>query len=174
MGRLRVRCVSVPEGGLAAGSFPSIDYADAYAVAIPPSVQARELAEALFTTVPPWLSALMRLRNALVAPLGLVATRSALERVATAASGTGERIGIFPVLAEAQDEVLLGLDDRHLDFRVSVRVLEDASGRLGIFATLVRFHGALGRVYFVPVKPAHQLIVPAMLRRGVGLLEARG
>jgi hypothetical protein len=107
----------------------------------------------------------MGLRNALVAPLGLVATRSALARA-------GDRIGIFPVLAETLDEVLLGLDDRHLDFRVCVRVLDDGGERLGLVATLVRFHGALGRAYFLPVRPAHRLIVPAMLRRGVRLLTA--
>ena len=37
----------------------------------------------------------------------------------------GSEIGIPPLLAAVPDEVLLGLDDRHLDFRVSVRVLDD-------------------------------------------------
>ncbi len=166
MARLRIRCVPVPKGGLVAGSFPGIDYADAYAATIPPNIYARALAEAVFSSVPRWVSVLMGLRNALVAPLGLVATRSALARA-------GDRIGVFPLLAETLDEVLLGLDDRHLDFRISVRILDDAGGRLGVITTHVRFHGALGRAYFLPVGPAHRLIVPAMLRRGVRVLEAR-
>lgn len=163
MQRAAVRSVPVPEGGLAASTFPGVDYADAYAVGLPPGVSARSFAQAVFASSPRWVTMLMALRNAVVRPLGLIATRSALEHAA-AANGSGERIGIFPVLAVAEDEVLLGLDDRHLDFRISVRTLDDGGERLGVVTTLVRFHGVLGRAYFVPVRPAHRLIVPAMLR----------
>jgi hypothetical protein len=41
-----------------------------------------------------------------------------------------------------------------------------------VVATLVRFHGVLGRAYFVPVRPAHRLIVPAMLRDGARRIAA--
>ena len=162
----------VPEGGLAASTFHGIDYADAYAVVLPPNVSARAFAEAVFFSSPRWVARLMALRNTIVRPLGLVATPSAFAHAAAAANGTGERIGIFPVLAAASDEVLLGLDDRHLDFRVSVRVLDDGLKRLGVVTTLVRFHGVLGRTYFVPVRPVHRLIVPAMLRNGARRLAA--
>jgi hypothetical protein len=162
--------VAVPEGGLAAARFPCVDYADAYAVSLPPGVSARTFAEAVLASSPRWVAGLMALRNAIVRPLGLIATRPALEHAA--ANGGGARIGIFPVLAEAGDEVLLGLDDRHLDFRLSARVLADGRERLGVVATLVGFHGALGRAYFVAVRPAHRLIVPAMLRAGARRLAA--
>jgi hypothetical protein len=100
-----------------------------------------------------------------VAPLGLVATRRDLERAAVAANGTGDRVGIFPVLAEAPGELLLGLDDRHLDFRISVRIVEDGGCPLGVVSSLVQLNGTLGRAYFAVVKPFHQRIVPTMLRR---------
>jgi hypothetical protein len=167
-----VRAVPVPEGGLAAVAFPGIDYADAYAAALPRNVSVRTFAEAVFASSPAWVAWLMALRNAVVRPLGLITTRSALERAASAANDSGARIGMFPVLAQAADEVVLGLDDRHLDFRISVRVLDDGREHLGVVATLVRFHGALGRAYFVPVRPAHRLIVPAMLRRATRRLHA--
>ncbi len=168
---VKVRAVPVPDGGLAAATFPNVDYADAYAVGLPPGVTARTFTDAVFASSPRWVTALLALRNALVRPLGLIATRSPLERAAAPDDG-GARIGIFPVLAEAGDEVLLGLDDRHLDFRLSVRVVDDGRERLGVVATLVRFHGLLGRAYFVPVRPAHRLIVPAMLRHRARSLAA--
>jgi hypothetical protein len=65
----------------------------------------------------------MALRNAVVAPLGLVATRAAFSIAAARANGTGARIGIFPLLAETPGELALGLDDRHL--------LRHAARRLG-------------------------------------------
>jgi hypothetical protein len=171
MKRGAVRAVPVPEDGLATRSFPGADYADAYAVVLQPGVSARTFAEAVFASSPRWVAALMALRNAIVRPLGLVATRSALEHAATA-RGSGASIGIFPVLAESGDEVLLGLDDRHLDFRISVRVLDNGCERLGVVSTLVRFHGVLGRTYFVPVLPMHRLVVPAMLHAGARRLAA--
>lgn len=173
MQRVGVRAVPVPEGGLTAGTFPGMDYADAYAVVLSPGVGARSFAEAMCASSPRWVTALMALRNTIVRPLGLIATRSALEHAAVA-NGSGERIGMFPVLAEAADEVVLGLDDRHLDFRLSVRVLEDGGEHVGVVTTLVRFHGVLGRAYFVPVRPAHRLIVPAMLRGALRELRATG
>jgi hypothetical protein len=172
MERGGVRDVPVPEGGLAEHMFPNVDYADAYAALLPPNVGARALACAVVGSSPRWVARLMALRNAVVRPFGLVATSSALEHAASLMNRTGERIGIFPVLAEAPDEVFLGLDDRHLDFRVSVRVLDQGDEHIGVIATLVRFHGALGRIYFAPVRPAHRLIVPTMLRRGAQALRA--
>jgi Protein of unknown function (DUF2867) len=160
-----VRAVPVPGGGVAARTFADVDYADSYAVDLAPDISVRTFAHALLASPPRWIARAMSIRNAVVRPLGLIATRAALERAAAAANGSGERIGIFPVLVETPDEVVLGLDDRHLDFRLSVRVIADQGGCLGVVTTLVRFHGALGRVYFVPVRPAHRLIVPAMVRR---------
>jgi hypothetical protein len=168
-----VRTAPVPADGLEAARLPVVDFADAYAVALPPGVTARLFAEAVFSSAPPWVAALMAIRHALVAPLGLVASRAALYRAAVAANGTGARVGVFPLLAETSGELVLGLDDRHLDFRVSVRVVPGAGATTGVVATRVRFHGALGRAYFVPVRPAHRVVVPAMLRRAARRL-ARG
>lgn len=163
---LGIRAVPIPEGGLAGSEFHGVDYADAFALVLPPRVSVRALAAAVFASSPRWVARLMALRNAIVRPLGLIATRSAFEHAVASANGTGERIGIFPVLAASQDEVLLGLDDRHLDFRVSVRIFDHEGERLGVVTTLVRFHGALGRAYFAPVRPLHRVIVPALLRHG--------
>jgi hypothetical protein len=161
----RVRQVPVPAGGLASGSLSRLDYSDAYAVALPPGVDARALGSAVFASAPAWAAALLAIRHAIVAPLGLVATRRDLERAAVAANGTGDRVGIFPVLAEAPGELLLGLDDRHLDFRISVRVVEDVGCPLVVVSSLVQLNSTLGRAYFTVVKPFHRRILPAMLRR---------
>ena len=181
-GRLNPACVArssdvskvpVPAGGLAANTLPRVDFADAYAMEVPPATGARALADAVFASAPPWVAALMAVRHAVVAPLGLVGTRRSLERAARVANRTGDRIGVFPVLAEAPDELLLGLDDRHLDFRVSVRIIEDSGRCRGVVSTLVRIHNALGRAYFGVVKPFHRVIVPAMMRRAGRTLETR-
>jgi hypothetical protein len=100
----------------------------------------------------------MRLRNQLVRPFGLKAGERA---------GGGQpaaSIGIFPVLRESPREMLLGMDDRHLDFRIAVSVGTTADGSPQVtVTTLVRRHNRLGRIYLALIMPFHRLIARAML-----------
>lgn len=102
---------------------------------------------AAFRSAPPrWVRGLLAVRDALVAPLGL--------RVVT-----DGRPG-FPVLASTADEVLVGLDDRHLSFRVSVR-----SGPTAVsVTTVVQIHNRLGHLYWTLVRHVHPWVVRASLR----------
>jgi hypothetical protein len=72
----------------------------------------------------------------------------------------GVRDGLFPVLHRSADRVVLGLDDRHLDFRVLVDV---EPGRVRCTTGVRR--RPLGRAYFAVVGPFHRSVVPAMLER---------
>ena len=87
------------------------------------------------------------LRDRLVRPLGLE-------------PALGARDEVFPVLHRGPDRVVLGLDDRHLDFRVLVDVLP---GQVRCTTGIRR--RPLGRAYFAVVGPFHRRIVPAMLER---------
>lgn len=79
----------------------------------------------------------------------------------------GEQLGLFRVIARTENEVVLGEDDKHLDFRVSLQLekskLNNIEKELTI-STLVKFHNRMGRLYFIPVKPFHRFIVPSMLK----------
>jgi Protein of unknown function (DUF2867) len=85
-----------------------------------------------------------------------------------------DNIGIFPVLAETPNQILLGLNDKHLDFRLLVDVVNQNGGRQIITAsTVVKTHNALGRAYLAFVKPFHKVIVPAMMARITGFPKTR-
>ena len=165
-----VQPVPLPEGSLAARAFPRIDYADAFRVRVPrePPESVDALCRALFSDAPAWVILLMRLRNALVRPFGLRTTvPPASLPHPDGVLRPGDRVGIFRVFERAPAEVLLGDDDRHLDFRVSVRMESGDAACWVVVSTVVRFHGWLGRAYFLPVRPFHRAIVPALLRRGI-------
>jgi hypothetical protein len=75
---------------------------------------------------------------------------------------------LFKVLEKTDREAVVGEDDKHLDFRVSVH-LDPLPGSAPYayaltLSTIVLFHNRIGKLYFAVVKPFHQLIVPAMLR----------
>ncbi|TYP87984.1 DUF2867 domain-containing protein [Blastococcus xanthinilyticus] len=151
-----VRAVAPPTDGLLAGLAP--DVADSFAVALHPGAptDVEVWRRRIFASPPRIVRRLLRLRDLLVRPLGL-----------RAASGSDPLEG-FPVLGRREDEVLMGLDDRHLDFRVSVRLRrsDDADDAL-LLTTTVTFHGPLGRLYFALIRPFHRRIVPAMLQSAV-------
>ncbi|MGW1910753.1 DUF2867 domain-containing protein [Streptomyces sp. NPDC002076] len=146
------REVPLPADSALAAQLPRVDYQDAFAVRLPPgsSTNPEEWARRLFRDLPPWVRRLMRLRDALVRPFGL-------------RRGDHRASMPFPRLLATEREVIIGVDDRHLDFRGSVHT----DGATLTLATVVHFHNALGRLYFRPVRPFHRRIVRAALRRAL-------
>jgi hypothetical protein len=107
---------------------------------------------------PAWLTFLFWLRDSVVQWFGLKTARE-IKR-------SSDKFGIFTVLEKKEDEIVAGEDDRHLNFRVIFRLTKTTEHlhRLS-FKTLVQFNNRLGRIYFIPVKPVHKIIVPLLLRR---------
>jgi hypothetical protein len=80
----------------------------------------------------------------------------------------GDPLGIFRVLAADEAELVLGVDDSHLDVRISVLKRGDARRASYVIGSVVTIHNRLGRLYMLPVAPIHRLIVrDAMRRAGV-------
>jgi hypothetical protein len=140
-----MKASAVPPPVDCAAFLPGFDFADAYSVTAPGGVDAVEAVRRAFARPPRWAAALMDLRDCLVAPFGL-----------RPAPSTG-----FPVISEAPDMVVMGFDDRHLDFRIVVTV---AAG-VATVTTIVRRRNWVGRVYLAAVLPFHRLIAPAFAER---------
>ena len=164
---------------LGAGALGRCDYADSYSLPLPPSAPGLDrLATEFFSYSPGWTTALLRLRDQLVGVFGLrTADRDEPPGHSELPLRAGGRIGFFPVLARdtdgARDELLLGLDDEHLDFRVSVLCAPDADGRQRFaVTTVVELHNLLGRLYFAAIKPFHRLIIRGGMRHLADLLES--
>lgn len=113
------------------------DFLDCYSV---PSTLSPGEAATRGLALPGWAAALLSLRNALVRPFGLK---------------TGEPDQpIFPTCQESESEILLGTDDKHLNFRIGVIRQGD---RL-YMSTWVHPHNLWGRAYLRLVMPFHILI----------------
>jgi hypothetical protein len=77
------------------------------------------------------------------------------------------------VLSEIPGEVVLGLDDKHLDFRIWVCVRAVDGGTDIWSSTLVRLHGRPGRIYLFLIMPFHKLLSSYMLARALKALSAQ-
>lgn len=139
---------------------PGADFGDRFALTVDgQNLDAAEGSRRVFGHAPRWIKGLLGLRNLMTRPFGLKPGRDA-------AAPATPQIGIFPVIRQSPGEVVMGLNDRHLDFRVSLEIRNLEAGRQDIsVSTAVKTHNLFGRVYLAIVKPFHRLIVPTMLKQ---------
>ncbi len=149
----RARATAVPATDLLAGALDRVDFSDACEVdcyrGMPADPQV--WADAMFHDPPRWVVALLGVREALVGLVGIARD-----------DGTS-----FDTVARTDDEVLLGTDERHLDFRASVLREPDRV----VLSTVVALHDTRGRAYFALVRLVHPVIVRAMLTRAARRLS---
>ena len=123
------------------------DFMDGYAVT---SDLTPEAAAEVGLSLPRWAKALLGLRNLLVRPFGLkTEVRS------------DQNDPIFPITYESTEEIILGTDDKHLNFRIALR----QEGGVIHMATWVHRHNIFGDFYLALVMPFHILIVRNAMRR---------
>src|SRR3954451_23454073 len=112
-----VRRTTPPPESVVASWYENASLLDSYSIDLSASEQSsmRELARRTLLNPPAWQKALIALRDAMVAPFGIKTS----DTVRTSRDSL-ERVDFFPVHWEAKDEIVLGADDRHLDFRLSL------------------------------------------------------
>ena len=163
----RVTPISLPpESGIAKTyALPSLD--DAYTIELPSgaSVNPELLARFIFSQQAPWVSSLMAVRDAVVGRFGL---KTAKQLTSLGAQSKTGQVGIFKIYSTSPNEVVLGEDDKHLDFRLSVLCSATPSpgGKRHLtLSTVVHCHNCLGRLYILVIAPFHRLVVQSNLRR---------
>ena len=166
-----VRACAVPPGSTVAGLLPGAHFHDAWTVDIDdPTLPAIDHLVATLGATPRWVDAMMGLRNRIVSRFGLKNLGALGDRRRPGQVQPiepGDRVGVFTLISNTPDEVLVGDDDRHL--RVVLSVLRQnahgqAPARL-VLSTVVHVHNLLGHFYMLPVAPMHKLIAPAVLAR---------
>jgi hypothetical protein len=138
-------------------ALPDADWADCYRLAVSRrDLTAIEAARLVLGHFPPWVQMLMTIRDTIVAPFGIKAStvHSAQDMA---------MIGIFPIVAQSADQVVVGFDDRHLDFRAVIDVSHQDGQTLVSSTTLVRRKILLGKLYLAVITPFHNLIVSTAL-----------
>jgi hypothetical protein len=137
---------------------PGAQFADAFRLELLPGpvdmpLDAPAAARRMVGNMPGWARTLLAIRERAVAPFGL--------KHPTA--GAAGQIGIFPILTQAADRIVLGINDRHLDFRLVVEVAEIGGRRRVTATTIVKTHNLLGRTYLATIMPFHRLMARTLL-----------
>jgi hypothetical protein len=141
------KLTAIPEYSAVLDGFGEVHFHDTYQISTKTDKNAAEISKELMR-LPAWASWLFKLRNAIVGVFGLKAGKSDVA---------------FPIISQTETEVVSGLGDTHLDFRASI-LKDPAAGTISL-STVVHFNNIWGRVYFLPVKPFHKMIMRSLLKR---------
>lgn len=110
------------------------------------------------------ISTLLMMRDAAVCGLGLKTTLALQQEARTQPE---KYVAFFRVQSRSASEIVMGEDDHHLDFRLSLllRALPGGAGHQLVATTVVHCHNLLGRSYLTAIRPFHGLVVRSNLRR---------
>ncbi len=171
---------TLPDKSILKETESSFDYVDSYSCefsGIDNKTGFSEIGEAFLKSKPKWISALMTLRDKIVKPFGLKTSGKVTgEQIQDFKFQKGERLGVFKVYDIAENEMILGEDDKHLNFRISLFVEQQQNNprkKNLTISSVVEFNNWFGRLYFLFVKPFHKLIVPTILKGTIKELEKR-
>lgn len=109
---------------------------------------------------PGWVDALGKLRDVLVKPFGLKTEND----IKNGQTNNLPEFDFAPVLYQSDKEIVMGMNDKHLYFRLSVMKIARQDDSQVFLTTVVRFNNIGGKIYFALIRLFHGLIVRTMLK----------
>lgn len=150
----------LPEGTLITNNMPSIDYYDSYMIKKKTDDSIDKIARKMLT-LPAWINFALRVRYYLVVkPFGLSTGR--FDDIPVKPEESSEPV---PVIEKNENEIVMGSDDKHLYYRISVMKKVTGQEPEIFLNTVVRFNNVWGKIYFLPVRLGHILVVKSLLKK---------
>ncbi|MFY0688182.1 MAG: DUF2867 domain-containing protein [Cyclobacteriaceae bacterium] len=153
-----VRSEPVPNTALITNCLPSIDFSDCFSTTNHHDTL-ETVTRKVLGTAPGWVRFLMKIRNNVVKHVGL---KSEVQKGLPSEFEVGNHIAFFRIFKVTENEVLLGEDDKHLNFRVSILKTGEANNNIKV-TTLVKFNNRFGKFYMSIVAPFHKLVLKSMV-----------
>jgi hypothetical protein len=112
----------------------------------------------IFAHRPLWMKLLLIVRNTVASLAGLDApTVSEILHVESKDRyAVGEKIGAWPIFSLSEDEIVVGRNNKHMDFRLSVLKIPDGDGTSVVVSTVCTVHNLAGKLYLLFIVPFHR------------------
>jgi hypothetical protein len=168
------RADKLPEQSCLKAFYASDDFMDTYSVSMKGredllEADMRVLADHILNADVAWMKTLLRVRDRVVKPLGLKTTDDLLleqSDLPLADRKPGDRVGFFKIYRVDENEILLGEDDWHQDFRLSI--FRETGDKPRVYAsTCCKRHNVFGHVYLALILPIHKKIASTVLDNAV-------
>ncbi|MBN8943206.1 MAG: DUF2867 domain-containing protein [Rhizobiales bacterium] len=124
---------------------------------------------AVFAHHPIWMKVILMARNRVASLFGLDAP--AASEILNPAVGrdyrVGDTIGVWPIFALSETELVAGRDNKHLDFRLSVLKSNDDTTASVTVSTICVVHNRAGKIYLFFIVPFHKWGVRWLISRAI-------
>jgi len=120
----------------------------------------KDITNLIFNTSPKWLELLFKLRNNLVKIIGL---KTDIPKDYNETFKVGGYVKFFKIYSISNRQVVLGVDDSHLNFRAIIENNISKNYNIKV-TTLVQFNNKKGNIYMNIIKPFHRLVVKKMVK----------
>jgi hypothetical protein len=119
-----------------------------------------EITNLVFNTTPKWINSLFAIRNKIASLFGL---KTEMPNDYNENYKVGGYVKFFKVFSISDNEVILGADDSHLNFRAVINNDKSDSYNIKVI-TLVEYNNLKGKIYMGIIKPFHRQIVKRMVK----------
>nr|WP_319397667.1 DUF2867 domain-containing protein [uncultured Carboxylicivirga sp.] len=138
---------------------PKIDFCDTFATTNHENSM-QQIAHLVFNTTPGWVKILFSIRNKIVGVFGL---KTKMPDDYNEEYKVGGYVKFFKIYSISDNEVVLGANDSHLNFRAVIT--NNHSNEFNIkVTTLVEFNNTTGKIYMGVIKPFHRQVVKRMVK----------
>ena len=148
-----------PENTMIFSDMVRVDYFDSYRIDMRTTETVKEITHKILKG-PAWMGYLMQLRDFVVRPFGLKTE----DEIRKEQLGSSSEFDFAPILFSNDNEIIMGMNDKHLYFRLSVLKVAGKENAQVFLTTVVRFNNWGGKIYFAVIRIFHGLIVRTMLK----------
>ncbi len=123
-----------------------------------PEISVTDIFSAVFAHHPLWIKGVLIARNRIARGCGLDApdAHEVFHPAIRPRYAVGDTIGVWPIFALTDNELVAGRNNKHLDFRLSVlKSQQDGPARV-VLSTVCNVHNRAGRLYLFFVIPFHR------------------
>lgn len=171
MGEVLFAEVTTPEGARLVAEASRLDFLHEGEAEVGQVPSALAAYCAMTSHSPAWLAAAFRLRDLISRRFNVQAIEGFTPRDPQQVPAVGERLDFFTVEGITPQQLVLTSRDTHLAVMVCLDLATPGAGegapqRLRVTTSVEQFN-TFGRLYMVPVAPAHGLIVKRMLKNVV-------
>ena len=134
-----------------------------------PNANVTELFVSIFAHYPMWIKAVLIIRNWFAGLVGLEVPTVAeiLNFPHRKTYAVGDKIGVWPIMALTDTELVAGRNNKHLDFRLSVLKEMNSEGPSVVVSTMCTVHNVFGKIYLFFVVPFHKWGVKRIISNAV-------
>lgn len=139
------------------------DFSDCFGMTIERTdINISDVVNCFFTASPGFVTQLMKARDKIARLAGLKTGDDAKREKVT--FEPGKEIGLFKMYNCNDREAIIGADDKHLNFRVSLYLNPGKTSTEILISTVVFFNNRWGRLYMRVIKPFHKMVVPGIIK----------